>query len=334
MDKQHKDNEEKDYSGFSREELIEIIRDLSMMNDTLIKERETDISMGNSWSGNLGHWYWNVKNNTVVFNPLKVTVLGYSMDEIPENVSYQFFTEKLHPEDYQRVMDAMLMHIRGETAVYEAEYRIATKSGEWKWFYDRGKITHRDDSGKPIFVTGIVFDVTERKKKTQELEEQNRMLRQQSTIDPLTEIKKRRQILEELMTNINAAIGYNIPLSIAIFDIDNFKNVNDTKGHVTGDKVIAEVARMIESGIRGMDAVGRYGGEEFLTIFPNTLRENAVLVCERIRKTIEATGLSDNVRVTISAGVAGYNGEEMMDFIAKVDRNLYGAKNNGRNRIE
>ena len=97
-----------------------------------------------AWSGNLGHWYWNIKTNTVTFNPLKVTALGYDRDEIPDQVSYQFFTDKIHPEDYQKTMDAMMAHLYGKAGVYEVEYRIRAKNGEYRWYYDRGRITQYD----------------------------------------------------------------------------------------------------------------------------------------------------------------------------------------------
>ena len=80
----------------------------------------------------MGHWYWNFKTNNVTFNHLKITTLGYTEEEIPEKVDYQFFTEKLHPEDYQKTMDAMLDHMYGKSSVYEVEYRIKTKEGAYK----------------------------------------------------------------------------------------------------------------------------------------------------------------------------------------------------------
>lgn len=96
------------------------------------------------------HWYWDIETNTITFNPLKVTTLGYEICEIPEHVTYQYFTDKLHPEDYPKTMKAMKDHLYGRIEVYEAEYQIKTKDGRYRWYYDRGKITQRDKDGKPF----------------------------------------------------------------------------------------------------------------------------------------------------------------------------------------
>lgn len=91
----------------------------------------------------------------MTFNPLRLAALGYGKEEIPEHVDYKFFTEKLYPEDYGRVMGATLYHLHGKAGVYEAEYRIRTKDGSYRWHYDRGKITQYDREGKPQFLAGI-----------------------------------------------------------------------------------------------------------------------------------------------------------------------------------
>lgn len=90
------------YTDFSREQLLERIEELEILNNELLKEKEEATRLEYAWTGNLGHWYWNFKTNKVTYNPLKVTALGYEKSEIPEQVTYQFFTDKLHPEDYQK----------------------------------------------------------------------------------------------------------------------------------------------------------------------------------------------------------------------------------------
>lgn len=139
--------------------------------------------------------------------------------------------------------------------------------------------------------------------------------------------------MEELKYRINEALNNRTPLSIAMFDIDRFKNINDTKGHTFGDKVIMEIASIAAENMRGLDSIGRYGGEEFLAIFPNTNKANALLVCERIRRCVEEFDFGGGYKVTISGGVAGYNGEEITEFIDISDKKLYEAKSSGRNRI-
>ncbi len=140
-----------------KNELEHRVRDFNRMQDEIYFP----------WAGNLGTWRLNIKTHEVIPNPLKVEALGYTMEEL-EPV-YQFFTKLIHPDDYEPTMEAMQSHLRGDAAAYEAEYRIETKDGEWKWFYDRGIVTEYNDDGTPVWLTGIVFDISEQKEKETEL---------------------------------------------------------------------------------------------------------------------------------------------------------------------
>ena len=99
------------YPNLSKEKLIEKIKELELFNKQLLKEKEEEDKLNLPWTGNLGHWYWNIKTNSVTFNSLKITTLGYSEQEIPKVVNYQFFTDKLHPEDFENVMNVMRSQI-------------------------------------------------------------------------------------------------------------------------------------------------------------------------------------------------------------------------------
>ncbi len=322
-----------EYLNFSREQLLNRINELEMLAQELLREKEQETKLEYAWTGNLGHWYWNIKTNEVTFNPLKVTTLGYDKSEIPEHVTYQFFTEKLHPEDFQKAMDSMYDHLYGKADVYEVEYRIKAKNGSFKWYYDRGKITQYDDNGKPVFLAGIVFDITEKKETQLELEHKNRILSEMSLIDGLTKIGNRGTLIEHFEAEIAEASRTSRPLSIAIFDIDDFKKVNDSKGHVYGDQVLVDVASIMKKSIRETDFAGRYGGEEFMVIFPNTTLSVAHKISERIRQAIEGHNFVDGLRITISGGVGRYNNETLTELVHSVDNKLYTAKRSGKNQI-
>ncbi len=321
------------YANYSREQLLARIESLEMLTTELLKEKEQETRLEYAWTGNLGHWYWNIKTNEVTFNPLKVTTLGYDMSELPEHITYQFFTEKVHPEDYPKTMDAMRDHLYGKVEVYEVEYRIKSKDGTFKWYYDRGKVTQFDDSGKPKFLAGIVFDITEKKKMQMELEQENRILFEISSIDGLTKIGNHRTLIERLKAEIADASRAGNPLSIAIFDVDDFKQVNDSKGHVYGDQVLVDVASIMKRSIRETDVAGRYGGEEFMVIFPNTPLSEARKITERIRQAIATHDFVDGLKITVSGGIGQYKNETTTQFIHSVDASLYKAKRNGKNRI-
>lgn len=322
-----------DYDKCTKQELIDRIEELEILNRELINEKDQEVGIDYPWTGNLGHWYWNIKTNTVTFNHMKATALGYDETEIPAHVSYRFFTDKLHPEDYQMTMDAMLKHLHGKAPVYEVEYRIQAKDGSYKWYYDRGKITQYDENGKPLFLAGIVFDITKNKEQQMELERKNKILEEMAYIDGLTKISNHKTLIEYLDLQMKQTDFLNDFLSIAMFDIDNFKKVNDNHGHVVGDCILFEIASIIKKNIRGADFVGRYGGEEFLLILPKTDEKEAVYIAERIRKTVETYSFSDGVRITISGGVKQFAGESLTEFIDAADKRLYLAKKSGKNQI-
>lgn len=319
--------------NYSIEELLVRIEELETLNRQLLDEKEQAVKLEYAWTGNLGNWYWDIKTNKVTFNPLKVTTLGYGIEEIPEHVTYEFFTDMLHPDDYQKTMDAMMDHLYNKANVYEVEYRIKTKDRKYKWYYDRGKITKYNDEGKPLFIAGIVFDITEKKELQLETEYKNILLLEQTMVDDLTKINNHRSIRAHLKAEIIKAGRLNSPLSIVMFDIDDFKKINDTLGHITGDNVLVEVADIIQKNIRDNDMIGRYGGEEFLLVLSNTDLHTASVIADRIRTSIEEKFFITPTKFTISGGVKEYNGEEINEFIHGADINLYEAKKQGKNRI-
>src|SRR5450756_1929387 len=137
----------------------------------------------------------------------------------------------------------------------------------------------------------------------------------------------------------NRADRYNTMFSMIMLDIDLFKNVNDTYGHLCGDEILVGLANLIKSCLRSMDTVARYGGEEFAVLLPETDGSQAIYTAERIRRAVEdyVFNVSDReLRITVSQGVATFPGQGIkgrFDIIAKADEALYEAKEAGRNRV-
>ncbi|TNF09201.1 MAG: sensor domain-containing diguanylate cyclase [Bacillota bacterium] len=314
------------------EELLERIQTLEKINDQLLKDQMQDVKLNYAWAGSLGHWYFDYQANKVTYNPLKVLALGYTKEEIKEEVNYQFFTDRLHPDDYQMVMNNMIDHLKGLTPAYEVEYRIKAKNGSYKWYYDRGIVTQRDREGNPLFLSGIVFDISEKKKYQEELEEKNRMLREQSSRDSLTYLYNHRSLYEKLNEYILHARKYQ-PLVIAMMDIDDFKLVNDLKGHVFGDSILLELSKIMLHHARKDDFVARYGGEEFFMIFPSSTMDEVYLVCEQIRKDFMKFTSLRGQKITVSIGLAVYEKGTASEFIHQADLKLYESKHNGKNQI-
>jgi diguanylate cyclase (GGDEF)-like protein len=158
-----------------------------------------------------------------------------------------------------------------------------------------------------------------------------------SNTDALTFLPNRRKIIVSLQEEVIRSNRYGMPLSISILDIDHFKKINDTYGHTTGDEALRNLAARLREQIRHPDIIGRYGGEEFLIVLPNSeaeaAAEQASRLCQHVR-TMEVESNDQTLFVTISVGVAQYRiGQENWEqFLNRADAALYQAKDEGRDR--
>jgi diguanylate cyclase len=176
--------------------------------------------------------------------------------------------------------------------------------------------------------------------RVEKLQEKLKEVEQHATIDPLTNLYNRRTFERRLLQEIAAASKKGGELSLGIIDIDHFKRVNDTYGHLAGDDLLRIIAKTLKDFLKGRDIVCRYGGEEFVMLLPDTPLKGAVTVAETIRKHFaqmswkqKSTGVSMG-KVTLSAGVALYRPDESMEsFVQRADVALYHSKKTGRNRV-
>jgi len=157
-------------------------------------------------------------------------------------------------------------------------------------------------------------------------------------IDGLTEAYNKRYFLEFLDRELARCARYRRPVSLVMFDLDHFKKINDTHGHLAGDYVLREMARRLRSRIRKEEVLSRYGGEEFVVVLPEAGHEGAMDFAEQIRRLVEREPFmfeEDVIPLTISVGVATIEGQtiEPLQFVKLADDNLYRAKRGGRNRV-
>jgi diguanylate cyclase (GGDEF)-like protein len=188
----------------------------------------------------------------------------------------------------------------------------------------------------------IAVDIAKQKEVQNELSEayallalKNIEVERASITDSLTGLFNRRRLDQAFEHELGRALRYSVPLSVIIGDIDHFKQVNDTHGHQIGDQVLQAVAEILRHGVRSVDTVGRWGGEEFIIICPDTDLEGAHALADKLRISIEATILPGDIRNTTSFGVAEYRcGETVKELVSRADSALYRAKLGGRNRVE
>jgi diguanylate cyclase (GGDEF)-like protein len=166
------------------------------------------------------------------------------------------------------------------------------------------------------------------------LSEEKQKFERLSFTDHLTGAFNKRFITACLDKEVESSRKNHEKLTVAMVDIDNFKNINDTYGHMYGDYVLKRIAKTIKSSLRHDDIVGRYGGDEFFIILRNTGKEKGYAVVERIRKKILELEWESDLVVTISGGVADVGEKSTSELLMKVDRLLYIAKNKSKNSIE
>jgi diguanylate cyclase (GGDEF)-like protein len=175
-------------------------------------------------------------------------------------------------------------------------------------------------------------EITKRKKTEDALIESEKKFQKLSITDELTGLFNVRCFYNQLKAEIDRADRYSSPLSLIFVDVDDFKNYNDTYGHLEGDQVLRNIGHAIQSCMRGPDSAYRYGGDEFVAILPETHEQGATVLAERIGKKIEAYKFLPNpnkaVSITVSVGISEYTpGEGVAAFVKRADMNMYVAKN-------
>ncbi len=312
-----------------------------------------------------GTWDWDANTGHVDRSPGWYRMLGYEVGVFQKNV---FTWENvIHPEDYDRVMKHFELYTSGKIDRYCIEYRCKKADGEYLWIVDRGKVVKYNADGSVARMIGAHLNIHEQKmaqnelikknqllkegnvslekiirKKADELERKNQELEEKikeveyiSNMDPLTEIANRKKFETELEKEISRSKRYGHPLSLVIFDIDFFKQVNDTLGHKTGDTVLQKLCQLVKQNIREVDFFARWGGEEFSIIFPGLAFESALSATEKLRMLVSDYQFGQNLSVTCSFGVSKYlKGDSVDVLFRRADEALYRAKELGRNRVE
>jgi diguanylate cyclase (GGDEF)-like protein/PAS domain S-box-containing protein len=256
----------------------------------------------------------------------------YTRDELLTTNFFNILTE-----DSRELMLTRLEKLMAQEDIpQEVEYCIRKKGGEELWVQLRARYIY--ESGKLKGSSGIVYNINEQKRAEDLLKENEKKYRELSIIDDLTQLYNSRHFHAQLEIEIERSNRYGQPLTLLLLDLDKFKKFNDKYGHVEGDNVLSKIGQVIKRCLRDPDSAYRYGGEEFTIMLPMTTSEEGIVTAKRIQTELRKEAFSPEsdkkINMTVSIGVAQYKQtEEMKTFVQRVDKLMYQAKKDGRDRI-
>jgi len=226
----------------------------------------------------------------------------------------------VHPDDFDRCLKIYLDNFAQRTP-FEMEYRLKRADGLYRWINDRGAPVILSDGAFAGFI-GSCVDVTDKI--------EGQMMRDLAQRDGLTGVYN-RQHFERLGTaEFIRAKRFNTPLTLVMIDIDDFKNINDTHGHIAGDAVLKQVAKLISENIRELDVFARFGGDEFVLLMPNTSLAEAQILIDRLDKALRTLHIHfENAHIALSAsfGITQLDQEEKFEkVLVAADKRLYEKK--------
>ncbi len=277
-----------------------------------------------------GLWDWDIESGKVFYSSRWKSMLGYGDEEIPASIAV--WGELVHPDDKQRVLDAVQRHIDGHTPEFVQEYRMRCKDGSWKWLLARGIALRDVNDTNKVRMIGVNSDITERKQTEARIE-------YLAYYDPLTGLANRKLLLDRLQQALSSS-RRSLHFGALIFiDLDGFKSVNDLWGHSIGDQMLQLVAQRLTQSLRSGDTVARLGGDEFVILVQN-------LGLQHTEAAAQASTIADKVLAAFyppfhmgehefhggaSIGVALFSDEPASpdSLIGQADSAMYRAKSEG-----
>lgn len=279
---------------------------------------------------NDGIWDWDLRTNKIYYSPRWKSMLGYLEDDIKDEPEEWF--KYVHPDDIEKIKIDIAAHISKTTTHFENEYRIMHKDGEYRWMVSRG-LAVWDNDGYATRIAGSQTDITDRKNAEEKL-------LHDAFYDSLTGLPNRALFTDRLNYAIERAKRReDYGFAVLFMDIDRFKDINDSLGHLMGDQLLKAIAKKLLSGIRATDTVARFGGDEFVILMDDVRdSSNAIRVANWIQNEYTSPfNLKDHdVFVSTSIGIVlsatGYHRPE--DVLRDADIAMYSAKAKGKARYE
>ncbi len=279
---------------------------------------------------NDGLWDWNLKTRRIYFSSRWKDMLGYAEDEIGDTPDEWF--RLVHPDDLQKLKKDLNAHITGQTSHFENQHRIRHENGTYRWVLSRG-FAIRAHQRPAHRMAGSQTDITDR-----ELAQQK--LRYDALHDVLTGVSNRASLMERLKLALEKSYRRSTySFAVLFLDLDRFKDVNDSLGHLMGDQLVIAAARILEKIVRPMDLVARLGGDEFVILVEDIHDViDATQVAKRVQTELNNTEMLPGQKLHITASIGIVIGSKAYrdpeDLLRDADIAMYRAKEAGRDRFE
>ncbi|HVG33655.1 MAG TPA: EAL domain-containing protein [Pyrinomonadaceae bacterium] len=294
-----------------------------------LKESEERYALA-ARGANDGLWDWKLKSNQTYFSSRWKSMLGYGEDDIGNRPEDWF--SRVHPDDVEALEAEIADHIKGESSHFEMEHRMLHKDGSYRWMLSRGMVV-RDADGKASRMAGSQSDITERK-------QAEAQLLHDAFHDVLTGLPNRALFMDRLSQAVERVKRHpDCSFGVIFLDLDRFKVINDSLGHMVGDRLLVEISHRLEGCVRAGDTLARLGGDEFTIILDGVEDEaDATAMADRIQDQLHRPFNLNNHEVQISASIgialSTLNYEKPEDILRDANIAMHRAKSAGKARYQ
>jgi diguanylate cyclase (GGDEF)-like protein/PAS domain S-box-containing protein len=292
--------------------VVDVSDDISRKKEIKIIKDRLKIAVE---AANIGIWDWYMQTDDCYYNKNWAEMLGYKLEDLEQKP--HTWESLVHSDDKDKVAEKMNKHFEGLNDIYSSEHRLRTKSGEYIWVKDIGKVVETDENGNILRATGVHLNIDQYKKRQQQIE----FL---SFHDELTGLYNRRYLQNEIK-RLNNSRKY--PISIIVGDLDNLKEVNDSFGHGIGDQYLKKTAGLLKEVLRSEDIIARTGGDEFVILLLQTNKFTAKKICYRIKEEFAKYNkqkcLLKDLSISLGSSTAESSTDNLNIAYEQADKKMY-----------
>ena len=309
---------------------IRLLSEEKIVSSTLQKFQER-LEFSQSLA-HVGTWDWDIEHNTLAWSDETYRIFGAKPQEFA--ATYDAFLSFIHNDDKQSVIDAVNITI-SNNSTYNIKHRVVRASGEVVQVLERGHVI-RDEHGLATRMIGAVLDITK-------LNKSEEKLKKIAHYDEITQLPNRVLCRQEIEIRIAHALFHNKKFAVLYIDLDNFKNINDSQGHLVGDEFLHEVAQKLSNILPEEMFLARFGGDEFVIIScycddEDELRTKSIAFSQKLISLIKTrkSYANFNIDITVSIGISWYpnHGSTFTEILSSADQAMYQVKKHGKNNYE